>query len=386
MLVALSEQPGIELQLAAAKCRGEAEEEVRALNVHAPFHRSAFDRLLQPTAASLCVPPGWAPGTALSERRRKIFRTLIQGLELFGGHPATLAQSADVCHSTYRPPSEVGWGIGTPALRVVTVHDLLPLTMPEFFPGGDNALLRRVLDDIRAGCVAHCVSEFTRRELIALLPEASSRSFVSPLAADRGQFFPRDANQVASICEQLSIRAPYVLCVGTLDPRKNLRLALEAFNHLCSSRKDVTLVITGASVRQTPSFQNLIDRYERAKAMCVLTGFVPDHHLPYLYAGASVVLFPSLAEGFGLPALEAMACGAPLIAANATSLPEVVGGGGMLLNPHDPEEWASAMASLLDSPQERARMSAAGLTRASQFSWKHTAEVIAAAYATFAGG
>lgn len=386
MLVALSERPGIELQLAAATCRGEAEEEVRALNVRAPFHRSAVDRLLQPTATNLCVPAGWAPGTALSDGRRKLFRTIVQGLELFGGHPASLARRVDVCHSTYRPPSDVGWGAEIAALRVVTVHDVLPLTAPEFFPCRDNALLNRVLDDIRAGCVAHCVSEFTRRELVSLLPEASRRSFVSPLAADRTRFFPRSPDQVTAICEQLSIRAPYVLCVGTLDPRKNLQLAVEAFERLCSIREDVTLVITGATARQAPSFRKLLDRYERAKARCILTGYVADQDLPSLYSGASLVLFPSLAEGFGLPALEAMACGAPLIAANTTSLPEVVGDAGLLLDPHEPDEWAEAMNRLLDSPRETARLTAAGLARAGEFSWEHTAQVLADGYARFADG
>ncbi len=383
LLATLASRPDVELLLTSASCRGEAEDEVRELGVSARFHRSAIDRLVYPFVKRVCIPSHVKPGTALSSSRRKLFRTLVQSIEALGGHPRSLAHEIEVCHSPYYPPSQVGWGATFPATRIVTVHDVLPLTHPQFFPPGDDRLLSQVMLDIQAGAVAHCVSEFTRGELLTQVPEAEARTFVAPLAANREHFFPRDAHNVATVLAKLGIRGPYILCLGTLDPRKNLRLAIEAFDEVRREGNNIQLVITGAAARNSSPFEAIIAPFTHAKSGCVITGFVPEHDLPALYSGATLVLFPSLAEGFGLPALEAMACGAPVITSNATSLPEVVGSGGLVLDPTDGAAWSQAIMRLLDSPTERVGLSRAGMHRATQFTWERTAERLVAAYQSY---
>lgn len=382
MLTALSKREDIDLLLTSAMCRGEAQEEVDDLGLPTRVHRSALDRAVYPLAKRLLIPSWVTPGVALSERRRKLFRTLIQSLEYFGGHPREIQTRASVCHSPYYPPSRVGWTTERRATRILTVHDVLPLTHPQFFPRSDQGLIREVLSDVQSGAIAHCVSEFTRTELLKQVPEAEPRTFVAPLAARRDFFFPRNSAAVSALCARLSIERPYILCLGTLDPRKNIKLALEAFDRLPRDSR-IQLVIAGAAARNAPSFEELSAPYPNARANCVLTGFVSDHDLPALYSGATMALFPSLAEGFGLPALEAMSCGAPLVASNTTSLPEVIGPAGLVLDPQDSLLWTEAISRLLDSPEERARLSAAGIERSRTYSWSRTADALARAYHRF---
>lgn len=383
MVTALAACPEIQLILTAFGCRGEAEAEVRALGVTAPFHRGSLDRLLQPAVHSAFAPRDWHPGRALSDNRRKAVRTFVQFLELFGGAPGSVARRATVCHSPYHPPSLVGWTENTKATRIVTVHDVLPLTHPQFFPDGDRTTLSRVLDDIRSNCVAHCVSEYTRKQLIQLVPEAAERSFTAPLAANLRRFHPSDATTVAELQARLSLGERYILCVGTLDRRKNLELAVRAFDQVRAVRSDVQLVLTGAPTRPALPLDEVLEPYPHARSGCVVTGFVSDGDLPALYSGAQLVLYPSLAEGFGLPALEAMACGTPVLASNRTSLPEVVGDSGLTLDVDDPGRWSTAILELLESPERRSVLSQAGLARAREFSWENTARRLVDAYRHF---
>lgn len=384
LLAALARRPEVELVLTAAKCRGEAEAELGFQGLTREVHRSKLERACFPIVQSMCIPSDFQPETQLSDRRRKWFRTFIDALEGLGGHPREVAKHVDVCHSPYLPPSQVGWSAKCEAARMVTVHDLLPLTHREFFPSGDDQLLRRVLADIEQGAVAHCVSEFTKAELVRQLPEAATRAFVVPLAARSDHFYPRELSAVAALRSKLELEGPYVLCLGTVDARKNLALAFEAFEHVRKHRKDVKLVVTGATARTATALETLLSRYPAAKDGCVVTGFLPDVDLPALYSGASLVLFPSFAEGFGLPALEAMSCGAPLLASNTCSLPEVVGEGGVLLDPHDGRAWSETALALLTSESERTKLSAAGLERSRAFSWNATASALTQAYRTFA--
>lgn len=385
MLSALTRAPNVELLLTATKCRGEAEAELEYQGLIRRVHRSSVERAVFPLVKRMCIPRGFQPETGLSERQRKLFRTFIDALEKLGGHPREVGRKVDVCHSPYLPPSQVGWTPSCGAIRVVTVHDLLPLTHPQFFPGGDDKLLRRVIEDIRDGAAAHCVSAFTRAELVRQLPEAAERAFVVPLAARSEHFYRRGAEAVAALRAKLNLKSPYLLCVGTVDPRKNLELVFEAFEHIRRERKDVQLVVTGATARNAPALETLLCRYPATRAGCVVTGFLADAELPVLYSGAAAVLFPSLAEGFGLPALEAMSCGAPLLVSHACSLPEVVGSGGLILDPHQPSAWAEAALALLASDAERSKLSLAGLERSREFSWDASATALTAAYHTLTG-
>src|SRR5690606_16710222 len=143
------------------------------------------------------------------------------------------------------------------------------LTHPQFFPDGDRATLGRVLDDIRSNCVAHCVSEYTRGQLIQLMPEAEERSFTAPLAANLTRFYPCDPAAIAELRARLALRQPYILCVGTLDRRKNLELAVQTFDRVRAVRSDVQLVLTGAPTRPALPLDELLEPYPHARSGCV---------------------------------------------------------------------------------------------------------------------
>ena len=196
----------------------------------------------------------------------------------------------------------------------------------------------------------------------------------------------RDAASIDAAAARYGLPKRYVLAVGTLEPRKNLTTLLRAFARLREgSAVDpaVGLVIAGArGWLDDPIFEAVQSLgLERAVNF---PGFVDDDDLPALYQGAELFVFPSLHEGFGLPLLEAMACGVPVVASNASALPEVAGGAALLVDPHDAEALAQAIARVLGDEALRARLRDAGVARAAQFSWQTAARRTLDAYASLA--
>jgi glycosyltransferase involved in cell wall biosynthesis len=257
----------------------------------------------------------------------------------------------------------------TPRVRdrplVMTVHDVLPLRHPELFTRTivahmrlvTSAFLRRA-DRILTG------SRHTRNELVELLGLAGDRIDVTPYGVDE-RFRPveRDSDWLE---RRLGLRGRYVLCVGTLEPRKNLRAALRAFRLVADEVADCALVVAGGRGWRNELFERELDR---ASERVVLTGYLEDEELVRLYSGADCFLFPSLSEGFGFPVLEAMACGAPVVSSDRTSLPEVVGDAGVLVDPEDVEGQAAAVMRLLSEPELAGDLRRRGLERSSRFSW-----------------
>jgi glycosyltransferase involved in cell wall biosynthesis len=177
--------------------------------------------------------------------------------------------------------------------------------------------------------------------------------------------------------------APFVLAVGTVQPRKNYPLLVRAFRRV-ADRHPHRLVIAGGKGWMPEALLAEIDRQGLGDRV-VLTGFVDDADLPALYSSADLHAFPSLYEGFGLPLLEAMACGTPVLSSNASSLPEVARGpnGGdaaVLLPPDDETAWAQAMLKVIEDPAERDRLVAAGHEQARRFSWTRSARQLLALY------
>jgi glycosyltransferase involved in cell wall biosynthesis len=176
-----------------------------------------------------------------------------------------------------------------------------------------------------------------------------------------------------------------VLFVGTLEPRKNLPLLLEAYARLRQTGCTHTLVVAGGKGWYYQAIEATVERLGLRDAV-LFPGFVPDEELPLWYNAAELFVYPSLYEGFGLPPLEAMACGTPVITSNAASLPEVVGDAGVVVDAHDVTALARAMADLLGDAERRRRLRAAGLARARQFTWRATANRTAALYHEILGG
>ncbi len=265
--------------------------------------------------------------------------------------------------------------------QVITVHDLSCFDLPETHPAERVALLARLLPRslARADRII-AISQATAERLQSLFGVPEARIHVTHLAADP-VFHPRDEEALQLPLAQLGLEAgTYLLTVGTLEPRKNLHTLFLAYQQLPAPlRQAFPLVVAGMSGWHQESLLEFASPLVRAGQIRLL-GHVPESSLPALYAGARLFAYPSCYEGFGLPPLEAMASGTPVLTSDRTSLPEVVGNAGLTLPPDDVSAWHTALARLLEDAPERARLSQLGLERAAGFSWQRCARETCAAY------
>jgi glycosyltransferase involved in cell wall biosynthesis len=273
---------------------------------------------------------------------------------------------------------------------VATVHDISFKLFPELFNWRDRLLLNLTTPySIRKARAVIGVSESTRSDLIKTYKAAPEKVFTTHLAADsRYSQLPDSEREAArkTLSQKYGIDSPFVLAVGVLQPRKNLPMLLRAFRAAkVLSKLDHKLVITGKRGWLTEGLDDALNQAQSSAAdpSIILTGYVPDDDLPLLYNCADLFCYPSLYEGFGLPPLEAMACGCPVLTSNVSSLPEVVGDAGITLDPHNAGAWIDSISSTLASMEIRAAMTTRGIAQANRFNWLATAELTRAAY-TFA--
>lgn len=281
----------------------------------------------------------------------------------------------DLLHSPdYIPPA---FGHGR---SVITVHDLNFLYYPRFL----TAESRRYYNEQIEWAVDHADhiladSYATKDDLESLLDVEAERITVVHLAAD-SSFRPLSDEEAHPVGERYQLEPGYLLFVGTLEPRKNVPGLLLGYRMLLDNKvSHAPLVLVGG---KGWLYEEIFDRVE-ALNLSEHVRFlhqVPDADLPGLYSAASVLAAPSFYEGFGLPALEAMSCGTPVVVADRASLPEVVGDAGRLVNPERPEDIAEALACVLTQEDERQRMREAGLKRAKLFSWERVARETQAVY------
>ena len=267
--------------------------------------------------------------------------------------------------------------------RALLIHDLIPLRNPEWMYEGAEAEMRGILqglDPARDFVLAN--SAATARDAMDFLGMTRERIFVTPLAADPGLFHPVEhAAQLEATRARYGIPpGDYVLSVCTIEPRKNLATLLESFLRLIGQEPlEVSLVLTGAVGWKTAG---LLERIARPpfRDRVVLTGYVDDTDLASLYSGAALFAYPSLYEGFGLPVLEALQCGTPVITSPRGSLPEVAGDAAVYVDPLNVDGWADAMRTLLRDAAKAKELAQAGRARAERFSWERTADLTVAAY------
>ena len=225
-------------------------------------------------------------------------------------------------------------------------------------------------------------SEHTRGDIIETYRIDPGRVTVTPLAA-APHFEPvRDKNEVTRVRELFKINGDYILAVGSIQPRKNLAHLIAAYSDLRRARpKDnlPKLVLVGKLAWLYDETLRAVEEFG-LNDLTVFTGYVTETELRALYTGALCFVYPSYFEGFGLPPLEAMQCGTPVIAGNRTSLPEVVGDAGLLVDPFDKDALASAIGGMIDDPGLRSELRAKGLERARHFSWRETARLTLQAY------
>jgi alpha-1,3-rhamnosyl/mannosyltransferase len=305
-----------------------------------------------------------------SDRLRRLPAPLAFPLRV--GHWLRFEHRLQRAVARHRPAlyHETGFFPAAVDLPVVhTIYDLSLRRWPETHPRERvwfyEFFIRRRLHE-----AAHIltISEYVRREILEefRLPERMVTAI--PLAPDP-HFFPRSATKQEGIRRRLGLDGPYLLFVGTLEPRKNIGLLIDA---LALSRHDLPLVLAGwAGWGDKTWLQRLKQRGLDRRV--ILGGHVGEEDLACLYSGALALVYPSLYEGFGLPILEAMACGCPVVCANSACLPETAGGAAMLVDPHEAEELAAALDQLVENETLQGEMSERGRRRAALFTWEKTA-------------
>jgi glycosyltransferase involved in cell wall biosynthesis len=256
---------------------------------------------------------------------------------------------------------------------VLTVHDLIFLQTPEHHKPLNRWYLRWTLPlYCRRADHIIAVSETTRRDLIAAYDLPPEKISVIYEAADP-RFYPQPPAVQSQIRAAYGLPDQYLLYVGTIEPRKNLERLLAAWAPLYRSGDCPALVIIGKRGWLSEGFFAALED-SPARQGVLLTGYVPDQDLPALYSSATTFVWPSLYEGFGLPPLEAMACGSPVVCSNASSLPEVVGDAALLFNPENTDELRERLRYVVRDEALRRDLRARGLARAAAFSWQRTAE------------
>jgi glycosyltransferase involved in cell wall biosynthesis len=294
---------------------------------------------------------------------------------------------ADVLHVPYWAPP-----MRSPVPAVVTVHDLIPVALPAYRRRVDVRLYTSLVSAATSGAAALIAdSEATRRDLLDYLhvdPARVRRVYLAVDARYRPPGAETDAAADAAVLRDLGVGAGYVLYLGGFDVRKNLAVLLAAFAYV-RRVLPVDLVVAGrlpdADTTFTPDPRRLAREAGLDEGGVRFTGYVPEDAKPALYRGARAFLFPSRYEGFGLPPLEALACGVPVVGSDATSLPEVVGDAGVLTPPDDAPGMAGGILHLLSDEAFHTSMRRRALRQAARFSWTETAQQTVEVYHEIVG-
>ena len=270
----------------------------------------------------------------------------------------------------------------TPSKSVVTIHDCIHLMFPEY----RSHWLGHAFAKTLLYTAAHksdrifTVSEQSKKDILTFFDVPPEKIVVTPNAIDDRFSTPPSEEHVISTRERYQLSHSYLLYVGNIKPHKNLERLIEAF-HLVrqQGRSELELIIIGDEISKLQSLRRAVHKYDIHRHVRFL-GYVPDKTLAVLYRLAALFVFPSLYEGFGLPPLEAMASGTPVVTSNVSSLPEVVGDAALLVDPYDPESIADGILAVLRSTHLRSDLSRRGLERVKAFSWERSAQRVREIY------
>ena len=257
---------------------------------------------------------------------------------------------------------------------VVTIHDCIHLMFPQYLPSRAAYAYARAqmwTAAHRSDCIL-TVSDASKRDILHLFNIPPEKIVVIYNAIDAHFSVTPPADAVCRVRERYQLNHRFVLYVGNIKPHKNLVRLIEAFNELRTGElEDLKLLIIGDEISKLPALRRAVHRHKLHKHVRFL-GYVPDDQLAVLYRLAAVFVFPSLYEGFGLPPLEAMASGTPVVVSNVSSLPEVVGDAAVLVDPHDVDSIVDGLRLVLTDPARAEEMRRKGLERAREFSWERS--------------
>lgn len=323
----------------------------------------------------LGVAPGpWAQAVTLVTHARTAWgRLRLERMVQRTGH------DFDVVHY----PASIG-PLDGGANVVVTVHDCIFMRHPDWFRW-ERAEYYRWAGCRSARRAARVVadSEATAYDLRELMGVQPGRIDVVPLGVDR-QFQPVAQSERAAVRQQYRLPSEFMLYVGTLEPRKNIARLIRAWDRVADGLAE-DLVIAGRAGWKTEEIADALEG-ARHQSRIHLCGFIEQEDLPAVIGAARSFVWPSLFEGFGLPVLEAMACGVPVLTSNNSSLPEVAGEGALLVDPESDDAVAEGLQRISSDDLLRARLAAAGLARAAEFTWERTAKQTLAVYERVARG
>lgn len=280
----------------------------------------------------------------------------------------------DIFHCQY-----MGWKFSCP--YVVSLHDIIHETSSEFYPKF-NRFLMSLFYPLSAKLAAKVltVSQHSKAQIINVYKIPKEKVEVIYNGVSDEFRVIKDRAKIKRVVVKYGINGPYILFVGRIEPRKNIKGLIRAY-HTLRTEKTINqkLVIAGMQDAQFKDFNTEIAKVESDKHV-IFTGRVSQNDLPFIYNGADLFVYPSYGEGFGLPPLEAMACGVPVISSNTTSLPEVVGDAGIMIDPYNTAKIVASMSSLLSDNNLRNRLTKAGLGRAKHFSWQNSAKKTLSVY------
>ncbi|UTA67029.1 glycosyltransferase family 1 protein [Emticicia sp. 21SJ11W-3] len=300
--------------------------------------------------------------TRLRARLKPGYNPVISALEQY-----------DVYHSPFLP-TPAGLEALTKPARVITVHDIIPYLFPQYFGEWNVSITKQILDCIKKGTYPVCISESTKNDLCEATGVSPDRVFVVPLAASAEKFYQvRDNEEIEYVLKKygISVHKRYLLSLSTLEPRKNIERTIRSFIKLVEQEKieDLNLVLVGTKGWDFEAIFDEIKANPSLRDKIIITGYVEDKDLAAIYSAALGFVYPSLYEGFGLPPLEAMQCGTPVISSTKSSLPEVVEDAGILVDPTDEEAIAGAMLQLYTDKNLHLALSKKSLAQAQKFSW-----------------
>ncbi|MBW8524711.1 glycosyltransferase family 4 protein [Chryseobacterium chendengshani] len=312
-------------------------------------------------------------------RKEKPFRYLYKKLGLsdfmITYNETEIMDRQMIYHSVYYPINK-SLNSFPNVKKIVTIHDLIPILYPQY---NDNTkILKKTIKSLGKNNYAICVSENTRKDLLLHDPSLDpDKIFVSKLAASQEIFYPSvDEDKNISVKKKYNLPENYILSLSTLEPRKNIDHLIRTYikTIITHNINDLYLVLVGSKGWQ---YDKIFEEYENAKDLkdkIIITGRIPDEDLAAVYSQANSFYYMSLYEGFGLPPLEAMQCGVPTVSSNTSSLPEVVGDGGILLDPRDEITLSETIFKFYTNEEFKKEYAKRGLERAKQFSWDKTIE------------